>query len=126
MSGAIDRRAFLVSAPRRLFSGVKALLHEVAAFPWPAAGGQEPAARRQVAVLDVSRCLAWSETDCQICYLKCPKRDQAIMLEGSKPTIVTSVCDGCGICVDVCRSVNDCGAIEVLPRLAMGEATRWP
>ena len=111
----IDRRAFLTSAPRQLFSGVKTLMHEVAAFARPASGGQERAVRRQVALLDVSRCLAWSGTDCQVCYLKCPKRDEAMMLEGARPIIVTSVCDGCGICVEVCRMVNDPGAIITIP-----------
>ena len=114
MSAAIDRRTFLTTAPRRLLSGVQALMHDVAALTGSLAHGQEGAGRQRVALLDVSRCLAWSGTDCQACYLKCPKRDEAMMLEGVRPTIVTSVCNGCGICIDVCRAVNDLEAIQLV------------
>ena len=89
-------------------------MNDVAAFTWPAAGRQEHDVRQQVALLDISRCLAWSGTDCQVCYLKCPKRDQAMTLDGGRPTIVSSVCDGCGVCVEICRTVNDLGAIQLV------------
>lgn len=36
-----------------------------------------------------------------------------MVLEGGRPTIVVSACDGCGVCVDVCRTVNDQGAIAL-------------
>ena len=114
MSRDIDRRAFLTSAPRHLLSGVRALMHDVSAFTWPASGGQERGARRQVALLDISRCLTWSGTDCQMCYLACPKRDQAMMLQGGRPIIVISVCDGCGVCIDACRAVNDLDTIQLV------------
>ncbi len=114
MSTTIDRRTFLTTAPRQFLSGVKALMHDVAAFAWSVADGQERAVRQRVALLDVSRCLAWSGTDCQICYLRCPKRDEAMRYEEGRPAIVTSVCDGCGICIDVCRAVNDLEAIQLV------------
>lgn len=112
--GGITRRTFLKSAPRRLLSGVAALMDDVAAVTWPAAGGPECPARRQVAVVDASRCLAWSGTDCRMCYLTCPKRDEAIALDEGRPLIMASVCDGCGVCVEACGSVNDLDAIQLV------------
>ena len=113
MTCDLDRRAFLTSAPCRLLNGVKALVSDVTEFAWPVSDRQAPATLRRVALLDVSRCLAWAAVDCQLCYLKCPKRDEAIALEGGRPVVVASACDGCGICVDVCRSINDLGAIQL-------------
>ena len=114
MSTGIDRRTFLTTAPRHLLSGVKALMNDVAAFTWPIADGPDRTVHQRVALLDVSRCLAWSGMDCQMCYLKCPKHHEAMTLEGGRLTIVTSGCDGCGICIDVCRTVNDLGAIRLV------------
>lgn len=114
MNGGMDRRAFLTSAPRRLLNGVMTLVSDAAAFARPVADRQEHATLRRVALLDVSRCLAWAAVDCQLCYLTCPKRDEAIMLEGGRPTVVTSVCDGCGMCIDVCRNANDLEAIQLV------------
>ena len=106
----MDRRAFLASAPKRLFRGVQALMTPVIAPP-----ALTPVdATKRVAILDVSRCLAWGEGTCQFCYLHCPLRDRAMVLDGDKPVVVTSACDGCGVCVDVCRTVNDLGAILVV------------
>ena len=116
----MDRRAFLASAPTRLFRGVQALLTPVVV---PTALTPANAAQR-VAILDVSRCLAWGEGlpaapaaqagSCQLCYLRCPLRDRAMVLEAGRPVIVTSACDGCGVCVDVCRTVNDLGAMQMV------------
>lgn len=77
--------------------------------------GLEQPATRRIAMLDVSRCLAWGIGSCQLCYLQCPQRDRAMVLEGGgKPTVVASACDGCGVCVNVCRTVNDLGAIRIV------------
>ena len=114
MSNAIDRRTFLASAPRWLFGEMKVLMSGVAALAWHASEEQERAAYHQIALLDISRCLAWSGTDCQTCYLACPKREKAMTIEAGKPAIVTSVCDGCGVCIGVCRSVNDLEAIQLV------------
>jgi ferredoxin-type protein NapG len=85
--------------PRYLIKEVKAL--------------EQKGHRRPIAILDVSRCLAWETESCQICYLQCPKRDEAMVLHGSRPTVVASVCDGCGVCVEACRTVNTLGAIHL-------------
>ena len=106
----MDRRAFLASAPQQLFRGVQALMTPVVT---PTALTPVDATQR-MAVLDVSRCLAWGEGRCQLCYLRCPSRDRAMVLEAGRPVIVTSACDGCGVCVDACRTVNDLGAIQIV------------
>ncbi len=98
----MDRRTFLKSAPLRLAKGIKTLL------------AHEGGIHRRLAILDISRCLAWGTGGCQICYLRCPLRDEAMVLEGDKPTVVASTCDGCGICVAACRAVNDLGAIQIV------------
>lgn len=115
MDESMDRRAFLTSAPRRLLANARNLMKIVTATT---------EGDRRLAVLDVARCLAWGAGpplaslaeggECQLCYLRCPLRDGAITLECGRPTIVASVCDGCGICVDVCRTVNDLGAIQIV------------
>jgi Pyruvate/2-oxoacid:ferredoxin oxidoreductase delta subunit len=91
-------------------------------FDSPASGGvaqgrPERAKRvegRGVATIDIARCLAWEASECQLCYLRCPLRDEAIVLDGGKPTIVAQACDGCGVCVEACRAVNDLGAIHIV------------
>ena len=98
----MDRRAFLKSVPLNFMRGVKTLL----------AYKSEPS--RRLAVLDIARCLAWGEGSCQLCYIRCPLRDEAMLLEGSKPMVVASACDGCGVCAEVCRTVNDMGAIQLV------------
>jgi Pyruvate/2-oxoacid:ferredoxin oxidoreductase delta subunit len=89
-------------------------MNDVAAVTWPAADGPERAMRRQVALVDVSRCLAWSGTDCRMCYLHCPLRDEAIALDDGRPLVMASACNGCGVCVEACRTVNDVGAIHIV------------
>jgi MinD superfamily P-loop ATPase len=37
-----------------------------------------------------------------------------MVLDGRKPTIVAEACDGCGVCVEACRAVNDLGAIRIV------------
>lgn len=83
-------------------------------FTSPHPTGLEQPATRRIAMLDVSRCLAWGVGSCQLCYLQCPLRDEAMTLDGGKPTVVASACDGCGACVKVCRTVNDLGAIRIV------------
>ena len=114
MSDGMDRRAFLASAPQQLFRGVQALMARVVAPATPTPVDVTSVSRRRVAILDVSRCLAWGEGNCQLCYLRCPLRDHAMVLEVGRPVVVTSACDGCGVCVNVCHTVNDLGAIQVV------------
>lgn len=114
---AIDRRTFLRGLPgyvigelKRVWSGDGASGQE---FGPEAGDHRRSGADRRVAVLDGSRCLAWAETDCQLCYLQCPLRGEAIVLDGGKPVMVVSRCDGCGVCAEACRTVNDLGAISM-------------
>jgi ferredoxin len=36
------------------------------------------------------------------------------VLSDGRPTIVASACDGCGLCVDACRMVNDLATIRLV------------
>ena len=117
--GGVDRRTFLKAAPRHVLDGVRVLLTDLKGLASSVPALQDRPATRRIAILDVSRCLAWGAGSCQLCYLQCPLRDRAIILEGDKPTIVSSVCDGCGICAEVCRSVNDLGAIRLVDALPL-------
>ncbi|MBI1992045.1 MAG: hypothetical protein HYS71_02230 [Candidatus Omnitrophica bacterium] len=74
----------------------------------------EPRTGRRVAAIDGLRCLSGEAGECQLCYLRCPLRDGAMVLDGGRPTIVASACDGCGVCVAACRTVNDLGAIQLV------------
>lgn len=112
--GLIDRRTFLAAAPRYVLSGMSALRTGSALHAPSGSDGHRGLARRRIAMVDVSCCLAWGAGSCQLCYLRCPLRDEAMALEDGRPTVVVSACDGCGICVDVCRSVNDLGAISLV------------
>ena len=103
-SEEVDRRTFLFSSPRRLLKDLRTVWGDVTT----------PTGNQRIAVLDISRCLAWGDGDCQLCYLRCPLRDHAIVLNSGRPVIAASACDGCGVCVDVCRSVNDLGAIQLV------------
>lgn len=114
MSTEVDRRTFLKAAPRRLLDGVRVLLSDLKGLASSGSTDQQRPAARRMAILDVSRCLAWGTGACQLCYLQCPLRDRGIVLEGGKPTIVASVCDGCGMCVEVCHTVNDLAAIQLV------------
>ena len=113
----VDRRTFLRSAPARLVNDLKALWAEARGFGVRSASDDKDAAPRGIAVVDISRCLAWSAGECQACYLHCPLRGIAMVIADGKPTVVASACDGCGVCVDVCRSVNDLGAIRLVEAL---------
>lgn len=113
-NAAVDRRTFLKWMPRQVFNGVTELMTGIASASSPMSHEVESGSGRRLATMDVSRCLAWGASECQLCYLRCPLRDEAIVLDGGKPTIVASACDGCGVCVTACRTVNDLGAIHVV------------
>lgn len=95
----MSRRDFFRAFPREVFSGFKSLRQGIV----------KPR-------LEVNRCLAWGGMSCQACYLACHLRDQAIVMTDTKPVINQNACDGCGACVDACRTVND------PPSIAMVEA----
>ena len=126
-SGAVDRRTFLRQMPREVkqlltaISSARSTSLELksAAESRDSAGvtvarDGGPESHRGVATIDMARCLAWEAGECQLCYLRCPLRDEAIVLDGGKPRIVASACDGCGVCVEACRAVNDLGAIHIV------------
>lgn len=110
---AVSRRTFLRWLPRQMVAGVRELIAE--GSPSGVAGAQTTASvgGRRLAVIDVTRCLAWGASPCQACYLRCPLRDEAIMLDDGRPLVMASACNGCGVCVEACRTVNDVGAIRL-------------
>ncbi len=110
-NGEINRRTFLASAPRHLLDGLRALMSDLRGLSPPVLDDQAWPLPRKVAMLDVSRCLAWGGGGCQVCYLRCPLRERAMVFEDGKPTVVASMCDGCGVCVEACEAVNDLGAM---------------
>ena len=75
---------------------------------------ERPSTAQQIAVIDPARCLAWSSSACQTCYLQCPLRDTAITLDDGRPLIMASACNGCGVCVEACGTVNDLRAVQLV------------
>ncbi len=67
------------------------------------------------AVIDETRCLAWSQgKDCFVCGEQCLRL--AIKLEGAnKPVIKPDLCVGCGTCERNCPAEGE-AAIRVIPR----------
>lgn len=122
---AVSRRTFLRRLPRQIVAGVRKLMADGFSGGVAESHVTTSVRGRSLAVIDISRCLAWGASPCQACYLRCPLRDEAMVLDDGRPLIMASACDGCGVCVEVCRTVNDHGAIEALPRQPVGEATRW-
>ncbi len=71
-----------------------------------------------VAWIDRRRCLDYAGGEgspCQQCYSQCPLKDEAIVLEDSRPVVWAEKCVGCGICENVCPAVNPPSAIRVFP-----------
>lgn len=107
----ISRKEFLSAWPRRALGAAQSWLDDrVASLEHDAA----EATGKQVAVLDITRCLAWGNFSCQLCYLACPRRDQAIELVETKPVLKASGCDGCALCIPVCEAVNAPAAIKIV------------
>lgn len=111
---AVDRRTFLTQMPRQLVASLKGLMSEVSPRDLLGFSADPPTHRRDVAMIDVSQCLAWDASPCQACYLRCPLRDEAIILDDGRPVVMASACTGCGDCVEACRLVNDLGAIRLV------------
>ncbi|MCH7505434.1 hypothetical protein IID04_07385 [PVC group bacterium] len=99
----IDRKQFLKEAFS--FRGLKYMTEA----PTPA----KDVFKRCVAQLDLSRCLAWSGTDCRACYIACPLRDTALKMKDFEPEIDPFYCDGCALCKTACWTVNDMKAITI-------------
>jgi len=111
---AVDRRTFLKWMPRQVFNGMKELMTDLSSASSTISHEVGAGSGRRVATIDLTRCLAWETSECQLCYLRCPLRDEAMVLDGGKPTIVAQACDGCGVCVEACHAVNDLGAIHIM------------
>lgn len=124
-SDAVDlsRRAFIRSMPRQLLEGIGHALKKTVVIPAPldrvARGRQIDKSsicpvQPRVARINIERCLAWGNALCQACYLACPMRDRALEIIDQKPIIHVAACDGCGLCLPACRTVNDQAAIELI------------
>ena len=127
-----ERRLFLRKLPWQVINGIRSIVSaipnsEIASLralgplgPEAASFGTLPcddncaASKPQIARLDIARCLAWGAMSCQLCYLACPARDQAIEMRDQKPVIISSFCDGCSMCVSACETVNDLPAIKMV------------
>ncbi|OGX07588.1 MAG: hypothetical protein A2Z88_08295 [Omnitrophica WOR_2 bacterium GWA2_47_8] len=103
----ISRADFLKKIPFMLFRKIKPHWEESAA-PQQSMGAL-------IARVDISRCLAWGQMECQLCYLACPLRDKAIEMREHKPFIIAAGCDGCGMCVDACKTINNTPALDRVP-----------
>lgn len=62
-----------------------------------------------LAVVLHERCLAWGGGGCRMCATVCP--EQAVIFVDEKPAVNVYRCNGCGICEEVCATVNVGGAI---------------
>lgn len=66
------------------------------------------------AYINRSNCMAWGAQFCEHCVRGCPIPG-AIYLEEGKPIVQRDRCVGCGICENVCNTVNQPPAIKVVP-----------
>ena len=98
------REEFLRNLPKNLWNSIHRILDN---------HSNDEKEKNLIAHLNVSNCLAWNGTTCQICYLACPKRDKAIEIWFERPVIVASNCNGCAVCQVACETVNS------LPTLRM-------
>lgn len=63
--------------------------------------------RMGVATLDRQTCYAWNGIVCRACFQSCPVFDRAITLkDGAFPLVHDDACVGCGICENVCPTVE--------------------
>src|SRR3989338_10062980 len=108
----ISRKEFLSAWPHRALGVVQSWLDGRLAY---LERDTVEAPSKQTAVLDITRCLAWGNFSCQLCYLACPRREEAIELVDTKPVLKASGCDGCALCVPACATVNDLPAIKMVP-----------
>lgn len=70
--------------------------------------------RMGLAVIDYESCLARQGMMCEVCFMNCPLRGDAIYMEGiSGPVIKDSKCTGCGVCAYSC--VSKPNSIKIIP-----------
>ena len=82
-SDAVNRREFLGLAPRHLLGGIRAALNQTMALALMSVA-EHPSTAQQIAVIDLANCLAWGGSACQTCYLQCPLRDEAMVLDDER------------------------------------------
>lgn len=115
----VTRKEFLKCIPQYVMQNVRSLLEGRLDFLEEGKAGtleENPADSKaaKVAQLDEERCLAWEGGSCQFCYLACPLRDQAIILDDQKPAVNVLFCDGCARCVTACQTVSDRPALKMV------------
>ena len=68
-----------------------------------------------VAKIKKSRCFAWDGQPCQFCFMKCPFPDEAIYFDDFRPVVREEKCTGCGLCEQVCLTINHSAPMKVVP-----------
>lgn len=66
------------------------------------------------AYINNSNCMAWGAQFCEHCVRSCPVSG-AIYLDEGKPIVRRDRCVGCGICENICNTVNQPLAVKVVP-----------
>ncbi len=66
------------------------------------------------ATINEDNCMAYGVQFCEQCVRNCPVPD-AIYLDDNKPVVRREKCVGCGVCENVCKTVNQPIAIRVSP-----------
>jgi ferredoxin-type protein NapG len=66
------------------------------------------------AYINESNCMAWGAQFCEHCVRNCPIPG-AIFQDENRPIVDKEKCVGCGICENVCNTVNQPIAIKVVP-----------
>lgn len=66
-----------------------------------------------VAEINEEHCMAWGAQFCEHCIRNCPIPG-AIYQDENRPLVDKDKCVGCGICENVCKTVNQPIAIKVV------------
>lgn len=59
-----------------------------------------------IAVVVRDACVAWNWMGCTLCHDKCPVEGAITLDSQNRPVVHADVCDGCGICENVCPSAS--------------------
>ena len=114
---AISRRDFLKSFPQGVILALRSFTGKnfpINSFKEKTEDGNKALDGFKKAVINIEKCLAWQGLSCQLCYLACPLREQAITMNDQKPVISSLACDGCAMCAVACQTVNDLQAIAMV------------
>jgi len=113
MSSGMSRRGLFsllgrsLQAPAQPASEVLSTAIQRPASPPPGAAPQD-----HVAVIQGRFCLAYTSF-CTVCSERCPVAG-AMKLDKGIPMVMADLCNGCGVCHDVCPAPTN--AVLVLPR----------